>query len=716
MKNFKFVKQQDYMDCGVACIQMILNYYNSEIPIHKLREMTGTDRDGASAFGIKQCIERLNFDCLAVQGDSAVWFDEEIRYPVIAHVVIEKKYMHYVVVFGVSGNHLFIADPAKGKYKITIDEFSLMWTGVLLIPSPNESYCASKETVGGLLSFVPILFKSKKLVMLTIIVSIFLTIFSIISSYYFQVIIDKVLPNNNLYLLNILSLGLIMVYTFRVIFGYLRHYLLIVLGQKMGSDVMLNYFKHVLGLSMGFFSSRQSGEIISRFLDANKIIDALTNASLTLFLDTSMVFIVGTVLFLQNKILFCITLLSLPIYLLIILSFVKKYDKANEEEMSAGALLNSNIIESLTGIETIKAYRGESFVYDKISREFMDFMKKSLYKVNLDNIQSSLKQLAQLFGSGFILWMGAYYVHDGIMTIGELITYNALLVFFTNPLESIINLQVKIQTAQVASKRLNEVLSISQENSNLSKEITSFEFKETLKVNNVSFSYNLKKSTIEDITCSIDKNSKVALVGVSGSGKSTLAKLLVRFYDATEGDICYDDMSIQNISHYSLRKQVTYVPQTSFFFNGTILENLVFGLNYTPDDYQLKRVCEIAEIYDFIEEQPLKFNTLIEEGGGNLSGGQKQRLAIARSLLTNSKVIIFDEATSGLDVFLEKKIINNLVEVRDVTMLIITHSLPIAKYCQKILVMDKGKLIEEGNHKNLLQINGLYRKLWDTVY
>ena len=716
MRKFKFVKQQDCKDCGVACIYMILNYYKSEIPIHKLREMTRTDKDGVSALGLKKCMEELNFECLAVQADKMVWFDKDMSYPSIAHVIIDQKYMHYVVIYDFCDDKLFIADPAKGKYKMTIDEFSSMWTGVLLIPSPNESYCVSKETVGGLLSFVPVLFKSKKLVALTITISLLLTVSSITSSYYFQGVVDKVFPNNDLNLLNIISLGLFLLYAFRVIFGYIRNYLLTILGQKIGSDVMLSYFKHVLGLSMVFFSTRRSGEIISRFLDANKIIDALTNASLSIFLDISMVLIVGTFLFLQNKILFCITLFSLPIYLTVILSFVKKYDKANEEEMSAGSLLNSSIIESLNGIETIKSYGGENLVYEKVSKEFTDFMKKSLYKVNLDNIQRSIKQLVQLFGSGFVLWCGAYYVHDGMMTVGELITYNALLVFFTNPLESIINLQVKIQTAQIASKRMNEILSIDPEDKILNKKSFDFLFNKGISIEQLSFSYSLKDEILDNITCYIPKYNKIALVGESGSGKSTLAKLLVKFYHPSEGYIYYDNVSIDDINSRVLRKNVVYVPQDSFFFNGTILENLTFGLDYIPTEEQLWNALRMVDIHDFIGSQPFQLSTLIEEGGNNFSRGQKQRLSIARALLTSSEVIIFDESTSGLDMFSEKKIVKNLMSIENRTIILITHSLSVTKLCQQIMVMEKGKLIENGTHEELMEMNGLYKRLWYTVF
>lgn len=391
--------------------------------------------------------------------------------------------------------------------------------------------------------------------------------------------------------------------------------------------VMLRYFRHVLTLPMNFFATRKSGEIISRFLDASKIIDALASAALSVFLDIGMVLLVGITLAIQNSTLFLITLVSLPCYLATILTFVKSYEKANQEEMAAGASLNSSIIESLRGIETIKAYCGEEKVYDRVDREFVKMMKKSFRTVTLDNVQQGIKHTIQLISSALILWLGSFYVMEGKISLGQLITYNALLVFFTDPLQNIINLQVKMQTAQVANKRLNEIFAIEPERTNDSSlgEISNQIFREGITLENVSFSYNMKAQTLNNISCTIPPKSKIALVGVSGSGKSTLAKLLVNFYAPSEGVIRYGKMNHLDIPFQQLRKHVTYVPQESFFFSGTIIENLTFGLQIIPSFEKVIEVCEAVQLKTFIEQQPLRYDTVLEEGeliflGDNVKG------------------------------------------------------------------------------------------------
>ncbi|MEX1567805.1 peptide cleavage/export ABC transporter, partial [Enterococcus sp. C42(2024)] len=517
MKKFYYISQQDEKDCGVACLAMILKHYKTEISIHKLRELSGTDLEGTSAFGLKNTLEKLNFDCLAIQADNDLWKEKELPLPLIAHVIIDNKYPHYVVVYGIKDTELLIADPGRGKLKKSVIEFNKEWTGVVLIPTPKEIYQPTKEKIAGLTSFSPIIWKQKGLVFHIILASIFITLFNIGSSYYFQGLLDYFIPNQARSTLNIISIGLIVVYLFRVLFEYSRSYLLLILGQRMSISIMLSYFKHVLKLPMTFFATRKSGEILSRFLDANKIIDALASATLSVFLDVGMVLIVGITLLIQNHMLFFITLASIPFYLVTILVFVKSYEKANQEEMNASAMLNSSMIESLKGIETIKAYNGETQIYQKADTEFVKLMKKSFKTVTLDNVQQGLKHGIQLISSALILWVGSYYVMNGTISLGQLITYNALLVFFTDPLQNIINLQVKMQTAQVANKRLNEIFAIAPEQKNHTekRKYSTGTFQQGISIENLSFSYNMKAPTLKNISCTIPPNSKIAWVGLS---------------------------------------------------------------------------------------------------------------------------------------------------------------------------------------------------------
>ncbi len=720
MRKIKLIKQHDEKDCGVACLSMILNFYDTSVPISKLRLMSGTNSQGTSAFGLVQALNHFQFQTQVFQTDESIWKEEDVTYPLIAHVIIDGAFFHYVVVYGMKNGKLLLADPAKGKIERTPKEFASIWTGILLTTAPTENYHPTQDQSNDLFSFVPLLASYKKTIAGIVLLSFILTGFGIIGSYYFQAIIDRIVPSRSVNLLEIISIGLLSMYVIQILFQYLKQYLLIRLGQQLSSSIMLKYFNHVLNLPMNFFSTRKSGEIVSRFLDANKIIDALANATLSLFLDVSMVVIIGTALFLQNRLLFLISFSTLPIYGLIVFLFMKPFDRTNEEQMESSAVVNSQIIESLKGIETIKSFNATNQVFEKVQSQFKEMMDKSFKNANLDNLQSNLKTALQVIGSTMLLWVGTYLVIEGNLSIGQLITYNALMSFFTTPLQNIINLQVKIQTAKVANDRLNEVFFLDREflgeaTSQPTNNVELFTKEPLIKVNHLSFAYGFDENVLNDLSFSIKPNEKVAIVGMSGSGKSTLAKLFVNFYTAQKGEIEIQGKSIQDIPRIDLRNKIGYVSQETFFFSGSIFENLIFGLDYQPTEEQIIWACEIAQIKEYIEGLPLKFQSPIEEGASNLSGGQKQRLALARALLKNSEILILDEITSGLDTSSEHQIIQNLMNLENKTILFIAHHLSIAKDCDQVFVLDKGQLVESGTHTQLRALHGTYEELWEMM-
>lgn len=559
MKKFKLIKQHDAKDCGVACLAMILNQYQTTIPISKLRLMSKTDNQGTTAYGMVAAMEQLGFECEVFKSDASLW-QENLSFPLIAHVVVDGSFLHYVVIYGIKNGKIFIADPAKGKTSKSAEEFNKEWTGIVLTATPTEQYKPVKDQLKGLLSFIPLLLPQKKIIFEITLLSFLLTGFGIIGSYYFQLIIDRIVPARSANLLEIISIGLLTMYVIQAFLQYLKRYLLILLGQRLSTSIMLRYFDHVLHLPMSFFSTRKSGEIISRFLDATKIVDALANATLSLFLDASMVISVGLVLYMQNARLFFISLATIPIYALIVFSFIKRFDQTNEEQMEAGATVNSQIIESLKGIETIKSFNATDHISNKVTEQFNEMMEKTFKNLNLDNIQANLKNALQVMSSTVLLWFGTTLVLKGQMTIGQLITYNALMIFFTTPLQNIINLQVKIQTAKVANDRLNEVLFLEQErlaesdlldNPIRSTDSPLIEFK------NVSFSYGFSENVLTSLSCVIPENSKTAIVGMSGSGKSTLVKLLMNFYTPEEGEIFYQGQDLRSISRLELRHSLS---------------------------------------------------------------------------------------------------------------------------------------------------------------
>ena len=589
------------------------------------------------------------------------------------------------------------------------ERFKQEWTGVAIFLAPAPSYKPHKDKKNGLLSFLPLIIKQKTLITYIVLASLLVTLVNIVGSYYLQGILDVYIPNNMKSTLGIISLGLVITYILQQLMAFSQSYLLRVLSQRLTIDVILSYIRHIFTLPMSFFATRRTGEITSRFTDANSIIDALASTILSLFLDVSIVFIVGSVLVLQNIQLFLLTLVALPIYTVIIFAFLKPFEKMNHDVMQSNAMVSSAIIEDINGIETIKSLTSEELRYQKIDSEFVDYLDKSFKLSIYENVQTSLKHGAQLILNVAILWFGASLVMDSKISIGQLITYNTLLSYFTNPIENIINLQTKLQSAKVANKRLNEVYLVASEfegttsmTSKLSGNIT---------FHDVSYRYGFGTYTLSDLNLTIKQGEKVSLVGISGSGKTTLAKMIVNFYEPNQGNIRLGNMDLKMIDKKQLRQYINYLPQQSYIFSGSILDNLTLGASPDITQEDILMACQIAEIRADIEAMPLGYQTELSDGAG-LSGGQKQRLALARALLTQAPILILDEATSGLDVLTEKKVINNLMQLTDKTIIFVAHRLSIAKQVDRVIVLDKGKLIEEGSHQELINKQGFYYHLF----
>ncbi|MQQ14648.1 peptide cleavage/export ABC transporter [Streptococcus mitis] len=710
-KKKHYRAQVDTRDCGVASLAMVFGFYGSYYSLATLRELAKTTQEGTTAFGLVKVAEGEGFDTRAIRADMTL-FDEDIIYPFIAHVVKNGNLMHYYVVTGCDKKSIHIADPdpsVKMK-KMPREQFKEEWTGVSIFIAPTPNYKVHKEKKDSLLSFVPILARQKGLILNIVIATLIVTIINVIGSYYLQSIIDTYIPEQVKNTLSIVSIGLVIGYILQQLISYSQEYLLLVLGQRLSIDVILSYIKHVFHLPMSFFATRRTGEIVSRFTDANSIIDALASTILSVFLDVSIIIIVSIVLFSQNINLFFISLLALPIYTVIILSFMKPFERMNQETMESNAILSSSIIEDINGIETIKSLTSERQRYQKIDKEFVDYLKKSFTYGRAESVQKILKKLAQLLLNVTVLWMGANLVMDNKMTIGQLITYNSLLVYFTNPLENIINLQTKLQTAKVANNRLNEVYLVKSEFEEKKTVHDLSHFKGDLTLNNVSYKYGYGRDVISDINLTLKAGSKVSFVGISGSGKTTLAKMFVNFFSPSKGDILLDDVNLEDINKESLRSYINYLPQQPYVFNGTILDNLLLGAKEGTTQEDIIRAVQIAEIKSDIESMPLNYQTELTSDGTGISGGQRQRIALARALLTDSQILILDEATSSLDVLTEKKIIDNLMEL-DKTLIFIAHRLTIPERTEQVIVLDKGKIIEEGTHQDLLDQGGFYAHL-----
>lgn len=638
----------------------------------------------------------------------------DVPYPFIVHVNKEGKLQHYYVVYQTKKDYLIIGDPDPSVKitKMSKERFFSEWTGVSIFLAPKPSYQPHKDKKNGLLSFLPLIFKQKSLIAYIVLSSLLVTIINIGGSYYLQGILDEYIPNQMKSTLGIISVGLVITYILQQVMSFSRDYLLTVLSQRLSIDVILSYIRHIFELPMSFFATRRTGEIISRFTDANSIIDALASTILSLFLDVSILILVGGVLLAQNPNLFLLSLLSIPIYMFIIFSFMKPFEKMNHDVMQSNSMVSSAIIEDINGIETIKSLTSEENRYQNIDSEFVDYLEKSFKLSKYSILQTSLKQGTKLVLNILILWFGAQLVMSSKISIGQLITFNTLFSYFTTPMENIINLQTKLQSAKVANNRLNEVYLVESEFQVQENPVHSHFLMGDIEFDDLSYKYGFGRDTLTDINLTIKQGDKVSLVGVSGSGKTTLAKMIVNFFEPYKGHISINHQDIKNIDKKVLRRHINYLPQQVYIFNGSILENLTLGGNHMISQEDILKAYELAEIRQDIERMPMGYQTQLSDRAG-LSGGQKQRIALARALLTKAPVLILDEATSDLDVLTEKKVIDNLISLTDKTILFVAHRLSIAERTNRVIVLDQGKIIEVGSHQELMQAQGFYHHLFN---
>ena len=706
-KKYYSVLQRDETDCGPACVLTVAKQYKSNFSVAKLRDVMGTDKNGTNIVGILKGLEYSGFDSKAVKVEDRK-IDNSVSFPLIAHIQTKENLLHYVVVHNVTKKSIIISDPAIGIKKYTHEKFSEIWTGILILIDPKKNFEKRNENDNSLMRFFYVLKNQKSLLWNIFLTSMLYTFLGIISSFYFKFLVDYVLKDKLVTTLNILIIGVIMLEIIKIFLSIFRGFLLMFLGQRIDVSILFGYYNHMIRLPMKFFSSRKAGEIISRFSDADNINDTVAETVLSLMLDVIMSVVGGIIVYFQNQYLFFISVVLLLLYTIIVFSFKGILKKVNREVLENNSQMTSLVIQSINGIETIKTYNLEKRIQDETEFKYIKILKSSLKRTKIGIFLGTLSEIVELLGNMAIIWIGSMQVINGKLTLGEMMVFNTLLGYFTEPVKNLIGLQPTIQTAMVSADRLGEVIDLDIEQKD--ERIIPDNLKGDIEIKNLDFRYGTREQILKNINMKIKKGEKIALVGESGSGKTTLAKLFLKFFDFEKGEININDFNIKDIDITFLREKISYISQDIFLFNNTIKENLM--LNETIKMEEVIEMAKKINAYDFINQLPQRFNYVIEENGANLSMGQKQRLSILRALLKKPDILIMDEATSNLDTITENIIQNTLNNLdMEMTIIIIAHRLSTIRMCDRIYVLDKGEIIESGTHEELVNMKGKYYKL-----
>lgn len=713
--RYTFVKQFDSTDCAAACLAMVCLHYKKETSISKLRDMMGTDLKGTNLIGLTKCADELGFVSQAVRVDKE-GFMSDFTLPCIANVITKEGLTHFVVIFKISKNHVVIGDPSKDLTRMTIDEFYKGFRGVLLLLSPNQEFVTGKERGKSVFQrYMQLLLPQKKLFIYGIITSVLLTILGIASSLFNSIIYDEILPYRQVDALNMLLFIFAGIAITQAVLSFVRQWMMIYLSVKIDIPLMLGYFKHIYHLPMRFFSARKTGDITTRFSDAFTIKNVFTNIALTLVIDIGMALITGIILFRMNVSLFGIIVFMTIISILLVFVFKEPYKKINEEQMQQASALNSQIIEGLRAVETIKGNANEDTELENIEREYIKSLRVGIKESKLSITQGTISSLVSTAGNLFLTYSGITQVINGELTLGAMMAFITLAGYFMDPIGRLVSLQLSIQEANISMKRIAEILDYEQEqDENTEKSYQRMSSAEgDIVFKNVTFRYGNRKPVLKNVSFSIPCGKKVALVGSSGSGKSTIAKLLLKYYDPEEGEITIDGIDIQEYTNESLRQAISYVPQNIELFSKSIYDNIrVSRMTATLDE--VKEAAKAADAHNFIRKLPMQYFTFLEEAGNGLSGGEKQRIALARAFLKKNEFYILDESTSNLD-FATENIIFDMIynKFRHKSMLIIAHRLATVKNCDLIIVLDNGEIVEQGSHEELLEKQGRYHRLWE---
>jgi ATP-binding cassette, subfamily C, bacteriocin exporter len=705
------VKQRDISDCGAACLASVARFYNLDVAVTKIRQHAGTNQKGTNLAGMLEAAKYLGFDAKGVRGTLESLF--QVQLPVIAHIILNGQLQHYVVIYKISKQKISIMDPADGKSIVKkLSEFKEEWTGVLLLLVPNDDFIQGNQKISLYRRFYDLLKPHRSILIQTLIGAIIYTLLGLSMSIFVQKIVDFVLVDGNRNLLNIMSIGMLIILSLQVILGIFKSFFMIRTGQIIDTRLILGYYKHLLKLPQQFFDNMRVGDITSRIGDAVKIRLFINDVSINLAVNLFMLLFAFMLMFTYYWKLALLLLVIIPLYTAIYLITNILNRKVQRKLMENAADLESQLVESLNAVGTIKRFGLEDHANRKTELRFMKLLD-TVYKSGMNSVFSgSSTELVSHSFTIILLWVGAGFVLDKQISPGELLSFYTLIGYFTGPVSSFVGMNKTVQDAIIASDRLFEIMEMEQEIDKNKFDLSVLNIG-NIRFVDVSFRYGSRVLVFDKLNLQIPFQKLTGIVGESGSGKSTLMSILQNIYPVHGGQVFIGDYAINHISNTSLRRIIAVVPQKIDLFSADVITNISIG-DEEPDMKKIIRICNLLGIIHFIDQLPNGFQTQLGENGSSLSGGQKQRIAIARALYRDPEILILDEASSSLDPVSEKYV-QDTIEVllsENKTVIVISHRLSSIQRAGLIIVLKDGKVVEEGEHAELLAQQGEYYHLW----
>jgi ATP-binding cassette subfamily B protein len=711
-RRYACVRQTDGSDCGAAALATLALHYRRPLGLEQMRDLAGTDRVGTNLLGLVRAAEKLGFSAKGVKGPYEAL--PRVPLPAVAHVKTREGLGHFVVLHHAGNRSVVVADPARGVYTLSRAEFCQRWTGHLLVAVPEHHAPAVRvgpAPAAPWRRFLGLLGAHKSVLVEAVFCALLMTVLGVSTSYFVQHLVDSVLVRHEERLLNALGIGMVLIAVFRALFNLLRQYLLAHVGRKVDLALISGYARHMLSLPLRFFEMRRVGEILSRVNDVSKVREAVSGTTTSAVVDgTLVVFLLG-VLWMYDIPLALVATAFVPLLLLAVAAHHPATTARSRRAMENGADLSAHLVEDITAVETVKAFGAERARVEQGEARLVRFIQSLFGLQKLSISTTALGAFVTGLAGIVILWYGGYRVMAGAISVGQLMFFYSLLAYLLEPLDRLAGVNQKVQEALVAVDRLYQVLDLETEQLDDPGRMAFEGVRHGIELRDVAFHYSCRGNVLEGVNLLIPAGKTVAVVGESGSGKSTLLKLLMGYYDPTEGQVRVDGVDLRDFELGSLRSRVAVVSQEPFIFTGTVRDNIALG----RPEATLAEVVDAARaagLEEFINGLPERYETVIGERGANLSGGQRQRLAIARALLRQPEVLIFDEATSHLDTATERAIQENLkTALAGKTVVLVAHRLSTIREADLIYVLHNGRVVEQGTHGQLLAQSGAYAAL-----
>jgi len=721
LKVFPTHIQAEAKDCGPTCIKIIGKYYGKHLDMERLRVLCETTREGSSLLNLSEASEKIGFRTMAVKIDYQKIFEAPLPC-----IVFWDKY-HYVVVYKIKNDTVYISDPAHGLLSYPKEEFIKHWVGpnanetteegflLIIEPTPKfyEDDIDETPKVNFNLTYLSrYLFKYKSFIVQLLIGLLAGSIIQLMIPFLTQSIVDVGIQNQDVNFIYLILFAQIALYIGQTSIEVIRGWILLHMSTRINISIISDFFIKLMNLPIAYFDVKMTGDIMQRINDHKRIEQLLTTSSLNVIFSMVNFVLFGLVLAFYNLNIFYIFMIGSILYFLWIKMFLKQRAILDYKRFSVLSKEQSKVIELINGMQDIKLHNAE-----KEKRWAWEHTQANLFKVSIKNLALEQKQSV---GSSFInelkniciTVLSATLVIDGEITIGVMLAISYIVGQLNAPVEQMINFVREWQDAKIALERLAEIHNKDDEETNPEDKIHDIPESGNLSIKNLSFRYQgTTINVLKDLNLNIPPNKTTAIVGVSGSGKTTLMKLLLKFYEPNSGEIRLNNFDLKNISHKSWRSNYGVVMQEGHIFNDTIANNICIGES-TIDKNRLAHAIDVANIREYIEALPLTYNTKIGLEGIGLSTGQKQRLLIARAVYKDPKYLFFDEATSALDANNEKVIMEKLDNFfNDKTVLIIAHRLSTVKNAHQIVVLNQGEIVEIGNHQTLVAKKGYYFNL-----